>query len=181
MKKFAFIAMAALAMTFVACGNQNGANNSAEKKEKATKEVTYKIYTNEKYGFTVEIPETMTQRGEAMGEEGTVFSWEDESSAVTFNRIDISGSEQIFGEDYTIEGVKESLAEWRDFSEFSSQETGDNYFTSTTLGQYVNEIDHIVVNGPIMVSIAVCYDPEHEKELGGEVAEHVFKSVKFTR
>jgi hypothetical protein len=58
-------------------------------------------------------------------------------------------------------------------------EQGDNYITYTAPGQYVTQIDYIVVNGPKMVSMSVCYEPGFEKQLGGEVAEHVFKSVTF--
>ena len=113
MKKYALIVLAALAMTFAACGNKNdsaGSNAGSENKDGKKAETTYKTYTNEKYGFTVEVPSGMTQRGESMGEEGTVFSLENENEALTFNRIDISGNENWDG-DYTIEGVIEALKE----------------------------------------------------------------------
>ena len=173
MKKITLIMLAALAMTFVACGNKGG--NGAESKNGKT---TYQTYTNEKYGFTVEVPSTMTQRGESMGDEGTVFSLESESEGVTFNRIDISGDENWEG-DYDFEKVVAALKEWHDFSEFTNVEQGDNYITYTAPGQYVNQIDYITVKGPKMVSISVCYEPGFEKQLGGEVAEHVFKSITF--
>ena len=180
MKKFAFLAVAALAMTFAACGNQNGANTKkGAKDEKAPKEVTYMTYTNDKYGFTVEVPEGMTRRGEAMGDEGTVFSLEDDSHGITFNRIDISGNENHYGEDYDIKKEAEDLMEFFDYSDRINVEIGDNYFTSTAPSESITQIDYIVVNGPKMVSIAICYEPEFEKQLGGEVAQHVFKSVKF--
>ena len=179
MKKFTFFAIAALAMTFAACGNQNGANTKKENKEEAPKAVTYMTYTNDKYGFTVEVPEGMTRRGEAMGDEGTVFSLEDDSHSVTFNRIDISGSTQMYGEDYDIKKEAEDMMEFFDYSDRTNVEIGDNYFTSTAPGESITQIDYIVVNGPRMVSIAICYEPEFEKQLGGEVAQHVFKSVKF--
>ena len=72
LKKFTLIMLAALTMVFVACGNQGG--NGAESKNDKKAETKYQIYTNDKYGFTVEVPSNMTARGEAMGEEGTVFS-----------------------------------------------------------------------------------------------------------
>ena len=200
MKKYALIVIAALAMAFAACGEkegekaENGKNAKTETKanvqdvakseaktdaqDVAKAEPTYITYTNDKYGFTVEVPSGMTQRGESMGEEGTVFSLENENEALTFNRIDISGDENWNG-DYTIEGVIEALKEWHDFSEFTNVQTGDNYFTYAIPGEYVTQIDYYVINGPKMVMMSVCYEPGFEKELGGEVAEHVFKSVKF--
>ena len=71
MKKITLIMFAALAMTFVACGNKGG--DGAEGKNGKNAETKYQTYTNDKYGFTVEVPSTMVQRGEAMGDEGTVF------------------------------------------------------------------------------------------------------------
>ena len=97
MKKITLILLAAVAMTFVACGNRGGKNA----------ETTYQTYTNEKYGFTVEVPSTMTQRGESMGDEGTVFSLESKKDEITFNRIDISGDNNWEG-DYKIEDVIEN-------------------------------------------------------------------------
>lgn len=176
MKKITLIMLAALAMTFVACGNKGG--DGAEGKNGKNAETKYQTYTNEKYGFTVEVPSTMVQRGEAMGDEGTVFSLESKKDEITFNRIDISGDENWEG-DYDIEQVVAALKEWHDFSEFTDVKQGDNYITYTIPGQYVTQIDYFVINGPKKVSISVCYEPGFEKQLGGEVAQHVFKSVTF--
>ena len=177
MKKITLIMLAALAMTFVACGNKGG--NGAGSQNGGNAEMKYQTYTNDKYGFTVEVPSVMTQRGEAMGDEGTVFSLEDESNSFTFNRIDISGEENNDGEDYNIKEYAESYMEIFDFSDKTNVEIGDNYFTFTDASDLVTQISYIVVNGPKMVSIAVCYEPDFEKQLGGEVAQHVFKSVTF--
>ena len=176
MKKITLIMFAALAMAFVGCGNKGG--NGAEGKNGKNAEMKYQTYTNDKYGFTVEVPSVMTQRGESMGDEGTVFSLESNKDEITFNRIDISGDINKEG-DYTIEGLSQFLREWHDFSEFTNVEEGDNYITYTIPGQYVTEIDYFVINGPKQAMISVCYEPGFEKQLGGEVAEHVFKSVKF--
>lgn len=169
--------LAALTMVFVACGNQGG--NGAESKNGKNAETKYQIYTNDKYGFTVEVPSNMTQRGEAMGDEGTVFSLESKKDEITFNRIDISGDENNYGEDYDIKKVAEGIMDFYDFSDRTNVEIGDNYFTYTAPGETITQIDYIVVNGPKMVSMAICYESGFEKQLGGEVAQHVFKSVKF--
>lgn len=177
MKKITLIMLAALAMTFVACGNKGGNGAGSQNNENA--EMKYQTYTNDKYGFTVEVPSVMTQRGEAMGEEGTVFSLESREDEFTFNRIDISGDENNYGEDYNIKEYAESYMEIFDFSDKTNVEIGDNYFTFTDASDLVTQISYIVVNGPKMVSIAVCYEPGFENQLGGEVAQHVFKSVTF--
>ena len=177
MKKITLIILAALAMAFVGCGNKGG--NGAEGKNGKNAETKYQVYTNDKYGFTVEVPSEMTQRGESMGDEGTVFSLESKKDEFTFNRIDISGEDNNSGEDYNIKEYAESYMEFFDTTGYTNVEIGDNYFTFTSASELVTQISYMVVNGPKMVSIAVCYEPGFEKQLGGEVAKHVFKSVKF--
>ena len=177
MKKITLIMLAALAMAFVACGNQGG--NSAESKNDKKTETKYQTYTNDKYGFTVEVPSVMTQRGESMGDEGTVFSLESKEDEFTFNRIDISGEDNNSGEDYNVQEYVDSYMEFFDTSDYTNVEVGDNYFTFTSASDLVTQISYMVFNGPKMVSIAVCYEPGFEKQLGGEVAQHVFKSVTF--
>ena len=177
MKKITLIMLAALALAFVACGNQGG--TGAESKNGKNAETKYQTYTNDKYGFTVEVPIEMTRRGEAMGDEGTVFSLESKKDEFTFNRIDISGDENNYGEDYDIQKVAEGIMDFYDFSDRTNVEIGDNYFTYTSPDEMATQINYIVVNGPKMVSIVICYEPGFEKQLGGEVAEHVFKSVTF--
>jgi len=181
MKKLTLIAIAALAMTFAACGNQDGAKSDAKSDDKTENkteaQVSYKTYTNEKYGFSVEVPSGMFQKGEMMGEEGTVFSDIDEG--VSFNRIDISGSKNYNDEAYTPEKVKQEFEEWIEGKDVVYQECGDNYFTFSLEGQYVNEIYRNVYNGTKVAMVSVCYEPDYEKQLGGEVAKHVLNSIQF--
>jgi len=199
MKKLAFITIAALTMILAACGNQddtkkdgksenetssqasNQDETNGENKSKGTTtgEVSYITYTNEKYGFSVDVPKGMIQKGELMGDEGTVFSADSDDSGITFNRIDISGGKQYFDEEYTPEKVKEEFEDWLDGKDVTTKECGDNYFSYTIKGQYVNELHRFVYNGTKKAMISICYEDDHEKQLGGEVAEHVFNSVKF--
>lgn len=191
MKKILFITIAAMAMTFAACGNKSAKsetesegteketeNATSEGTENASEEVSYMTYTNDKYGFSVEVPAGMEKRGESMGDEGTVFS-ADKGSEVTFNRIDISGSTQIFDEEYTPEKVKAEFDRLMENREVTSKECGDNYYTCTIDGDFVTQIDYSVFSGTRCVSVTICYEPDHEQQLGGEVAKHVFNSIKF--
>ena len=177
--------LAALTITFAACGNKSGnaaGENKDEKKientseEKATP--TYITYTNEKYGFSVEVPDGMTRNGELMGEEGTVYSIED-GSGISLNRIDISGGKQIFDEEYTPEKVKKDFEYWTENKDVFSKECGDDYFEYIMKGELLTELYHFVYKGNKVAMISVCYDADHEKQLGGEVAKHVFNSVTF--
>ena len=182
MKKIRLIIVAALAMTLAACGNKSTAptENATAKEsvgENSSKEVTYITYTNEKYGFSVEVPAGMVQKGEAMGDEGTVFSADMDGFAL--NRIDISGTRQFVDMDYTPAMVKEEFKYWTANKDIASEECGDDYFTYTTKGEMLTEMTYNVYKGNSAALITIYYDAEHEKQLGGEVARHVFSSVKF--
>ena len=141
----------ALAMTFVACGNQGG--NGAESKNDKKAETKYQIYTNDKYGFTVEVPSNMTQRGEAMGEEGTVFSLEskkDEIRELGFN-----------------DGVK-----------FGYSDGGDALRSYVQMGQTMenglNHIQHVVAK----VAYKEDYGDDISEELLGEYCEQFIEGYK---
>ena len=198
MKKYALIAIAALTMSFAACGEKEGEKaNNGNKAETETKtetkaadqdvaksetkamdatkaEPSYITYTNDKYGFTVEVPSGMKQKGELMGDEGTVYVLEDNA----FNSIGISGGKDFFDEEYTPEKVKEDFEYYIENKEVTSEECGDNYFKYTLPGE-INEITYHLYKGSKKVMVTVYYEAEHEQQLAGDVAKHVFESVKF--
>ena len=189
MKKYALIAIAALAMSFAECGEKEGEKaNNGNKAETETKAVgqdvaksetkaepSYITYTNDKYGFTVEIPGGMKKKGELMGDEGTVYVLEDNA----FNCIGVSGSKDLFDDEYTPEKVKKDFEYYTENRDVSAKECGDNYFKYTILGE-INEITYHLYKGSRVVMITVYYEAEHEQQLAGDVAKHVFESVKFT-
>ena len=185
MKKLTLFAIAALAMAFVSCGNQNG-NKTEKEPEQNTKDetvnpstdqVTYITYTNDKYGFSVEVPQGMIKKGELMGDEGTVYVVDEESGA--FNSIGISGSKQIFDEEYTPEKVRKDFEYWIEGKDVASMDCGDDYFTYTLKGEMLTEIYRHVYQGTKVAMVSIYYDEDHEEQLGGEVAEHVLNSIQF--
>ena len=186
MKKYAMIAIAALTMTFAACGNQgdNKTEGNAETtaevdKAEAKAETTYITYTNDKYGFSVDIPDWMEQKGEAIGDEGTVFSGETKDAKIILNRIDISCGKQFFDEEYTPEKVKEEFEFWSKGKEITDSVCGDDYYSFTVKGEMLTEMYCHLYKGSTYALLSISFDAAHEKQLGGEVAEHVFKSAKF--
>lgn len=194
MKKYGMIAIAALTMAFAACGNQGDNNAEAnteakaegdkadaniEAKTEVKTETAYITYTNEKYGFSIEVPSGMEQKGESMSEEGTVFSAEENGSGIVFNRIDISCGKQFFDEEYTPEKVKEEFAFWSKGKEITDSVCGDDYYSFTIKGEMLTEMYYHLYKGSTYALVSICFDADHEKQLGGEVAEHVFKSAKF--
>lgn len=181
MKKVLFVVVAMLALMTTACsGNKSQKEGAAEAGQtEAEQKSAWQTYTNDKYGYSIEVPGDMTKRETMTEENGTIFSYDGEEG-VTLNRIDITGSEDMFGDEYTPERIKAYYEDDIANKDVTSSECGDNYYTYSILGgEYCDQINYYVYNGSRCVSVVVCYEKDHADKLGGEVAEHVFKSVKF--
>ena len=174
--------MAAVALMTTACGGNKQQKEGAaegEQTEQAQKEVAWQTYTNDNYGYSVDVPGDMTKRETLIEESGTIFSYDGEEG-VTLNRIDITGGKDMFDDEYTPERIKARYEDDIANKEVTSSECGDNYYTYSLLGgQYCDEIDYYFFNGSRYVTVVVCYEPGSEDKLGGEVAQRVFKSIKF--
>lgn len=176
--------LAAIALTLTACGNKNNANTEKEgdnaDNNTETAAPKWKTYTNEKHGFSMEVPAGLTQRETMLPEDGTIFS-DDGAEGITFNRIDITGHKSIFDEEYTPEKVREEFEDWTGplSEDIDAKECGDNYFTYSIKGNMVNELHKHMYKGTEMVAVVIIYEPDNEDKLGGAVAEHVFNSIKF--
>ena len=171
------MAIAALALTFAACGNKQSEKAGAEAPADNS-EASYITYTNEKYGYSVEVPGNLSKRETLTEDNGTIFS-ADGTEGITFNRIDITGAESMFVDEYTPEKVKSDFEYWTADKEVFDAECGDDYFIYTTKGENLTEINRQIFKGNKSLTVVICYDAEHEKQLSGEVADHVFKSMKF--
>ena len=178
MKKLVFIAMAALVMMTVACNNKSQKENTAEGEETTEQKAAWQTYTNDNYGYSIEVPGEMEKRETLTEDNGTIYSFDGDAD-FTFNRIDITGGKQIFDEEYTPEKVKEEFDYWTENKEIINEEVGDNYFTYTIPGDDLTQIDYYCFKGSTYVIVTICFDNEHAEALGGEVAAHVFKSVKI--
>ncbi len=174
MKKMFLMVMAA--MMVVACGKKEG-TNSGNTENADNAEVEYTTYTNEKYGFSVEVPAGLKQIKTLMPEDGTVYSADEGEFAL--NRIDIGGSTQMFDEEYTPEKVKHEFETWLIPDEATEKVCGDNYFSYTVPGEMLTELHKHLFSGTKVAMVVICYDKEHEAQLGGDVAKHVFESIKF--
>ncbi len=176
------LAIAALTLALAACGgNKGGAQSADGQSTEAKGNVSYITYTNEKYGYSVEVPDYLTKRETMVEDNGTIFS-DDGAEGMTLNRIDIGAYESMFVEEYTPEKVKEEfdeeIAKHADDG-LTSSECGDNNYTYSLKGEYVNEMYYVLYKGNKSLSVTICYEPDHAKKFEGEVADHVFKSAKF--
>ena len=176
------MAIAALTLLLAACGGNKGGAQSTDSQstETADKKVSYITYTNEKYGYSVEVPDFLTKRDTQIEENGTIFS-DDGPEGVTLNRIDIGAYESMFVEEYTPEKVKEDFEEEvaKRGDDITSKECGDNYYTFTSKGEYVNETTYVTFKGNVSLTVSIYCEPDHASKFTGEVVDHVFKSAKF--
>ena len=176
------MAIAALTLLLAACGGNKGGAQSTDNQSTETtdKKVSYITYTNEKYGYSVEVPDFLSKRETLIEENGTIFS-DDGPDGGTLNRIDIGAYESMFIEEYTPEKIKENFEEEvaKRGDDITSKECGDNYYTFSSEGEYVNEIIYVTFKGNVSLIVSIYYDSDHASKFTGEVADHVFKSAKF--
>ena len=161
MKKIvmSFLGLVMAALMTVSCGGNAGT-------------ITY---TNEKYGFTVEVPGDLRQIVGLMPDDGTVYS-ADPEGGFTFNRIDITGSSEFSGEEYTAEKIQEDFEFWTE--EATEKQLGDHEFTYTKPGE-ITEMCKQVFSGSKKVIVTIYFDADHADQLGGDAAKKVFDSIKF--
>jgi len=165
-------AVAALTMVLAACGGSgNGKGNG---------DASYITYTNSNFNYSVEVPDGLDKRETLTEDNGTIYS-ADGPEGFTLNRIDIGAHESVFVEEYTPEKIKEDFDEEVEGlgEQVSSKECGDNFYTITIKSDDLTEVRYNIFKGNKSLNVTICYDAAHEKQLGGEVAEHVFKSMKF--
>jgi hypothetical protein len=179
MKKIVLMAIAAVAMmTFVACGNKNASKQENEEAQEPQK-TEWQTYTNDNYGYSIEVPGDMTKRETLIEESGTIFSL-DGDEGITLNRIDVTGGKDMFDEEYTPERIKAYYEDDIANKDVTSSECGENYYTFSILGgEYCDQINYNIYNGSRYVTVVVCYEPGFEDKLGGDVAKRVFQSIKF--
>ena len=178
MKKVLFVAMAAVAMMTTACGNKSQKDGAAEGEQQEQK-AAWQTYTNDNYGYSVEVPGDMTKRETMTEDNGTIYSY-DGKEGVTLNRVDITGGKDMFDDEYTPERIKARYEDDITNKDVTSSECGDNYYTYSILGgESCDEIDYYFFNGSRYVTVVVCYEPKCKDKLGGDVAKHIFNSIKF--
>jgi len=186
MKKVLFMAFAAVAMTFAACGNKSNSGAAGNDAEAAAEETTKgdaaQVYNNEKYGYSVEVPGFMTRHDPEVGaEEGTIFMNNPEDM-FDVNRIETYGSDSgHLYEPWTPEGVKSRFEmDIEDLTDVTSKECKDMEYAYTRTSEEGHvTIVHAIFKDMKMATVTIDYDANMADKLGGDVAKKIMSSLKF--
>ncbi len=142
----------------------------------------YKLYTNEKYGFSVEIPSFMKQHNAADKDpaEGADF-WRNPDDIWDINRIAILANDNGYlGDPYTPEKVKMSYElNIEDYKHLGDKGCEDNRYFFIIPSDGHATIECRVFSGMRMVYVTIDFDDDMAEKLGGDVARHIMKSISF--
>lgn len=178
MKKFFLMAMAALAMTFTACGNKNGAKAEAEGEAEGEKE-GYVVYSNDKFGYSVEVPAWMQRVDPQVGDDNGTTYMSNKDDMFDLNRVSLYSSDNGYLYDpWTPENVKKRFdSTIEDMSNITDQELKDMEFTITRKSDGHTTIEYNVFKDMKTVVVTIDFDDDKADKLGGDVAKHIIESV----
>lgn len=178
MKKLFLMAIAALAMTFTACGNKS-ANNAEAGAEGEGEQEGYIVYTNDTYGFTVEVPAWMKRVDPKVDPESGPTFMSNPDDMFDLNRVTIYGDNDGYVYDpWTPENVKKRFdSTIEDMSDVTEQECKDMEFCYTRKGDGHTTIEYNKFKDMKQVTITIDFDDDKADRLGGDVAKHIFESV----
>lgn len=179
MKKYAMIAIVAMALTFAACGNQGSNTNGDDKgKSKAGDKVVYETFTVEKYGASFDLPKGMRRTDNPQMDNGGAWTFVPETEIIAIDAaVDFSVYESAFG-DYTDERIQ------REFDEDIPEEAVKNLDLEKkeyrySVGEEYKEFHRVLFKGNQSIHVIVVYTDEYASKLGGEVCDHILNSAKF--
>ena len=178
MKKLFLMAIAALAMTFTACGNKNGAKADAEGEAEGEKE-GFVVYTNDTYAFTVEVPAWMKRVDPQYNPESGTTYMSNPDDMFDINRVSIYGDNDGYVYDpWTPENVKKRFdSTIEDMNNVTDQELKDMEFTITRKSDGHTTIEYNKFKDMKQVTITIDFDDDKADKLGGDVAKHIMESV----
>ena len=191
MKKIVMSIAAVAAMLLVAsCGNKT-ANADSETKEasdgtteattsaKAQEKTTYEQFTVEKYGVTVDVPTGMRRTDDPVMDNGACWTLvpEDDDDFPIYAAMAIGVYESFYGE-YTDERIKEEFE--NDIPEEAEKQLDlEKKEYTYSVGDNIKEFHRVVFKGNRQLNVTISYTDRWEKQLGGDVRDHIMHSAKF--
>ncbi|MBQ7685628.1 MAG: hypothetical protein IJT28_00165 [Bacteroidaceae bacterium] len=171
-------AVVAATLFMASCGNQSTNNASAEGEAEAA-EVAYEIFKIEKYNASVDLVQGMRRTDDPQMDNGGLFTVvpEDADDFPVYGCVDASVYESY--EEYTDERIQN---EFNNIPEESVDKVIDlekKEFSYTVPGETISEYHRNIYKGNLEASVTVAYSETYAKQLGGEVCDHILKSLKF--
>ena len=180
MKKVLFnIAIVAAGLFVASCGNKNATSTANEGQAEQAAE-GFTTYTNDKFGYSVDVPDWMTRHDPEMGDGNGTIYLSNPDDMLDINRIDIGAYNDSFDEAFTPERVKSRFeSDIEDLNNVTEKECGDTYYTFTRKSE---DSGHITMTKNLFkdkkyVVVTIDYDADKADKLGGNVAKHIFNSI----
>ena len=126
MKKVLFsIAIVAAGLFVASCGNKNATSTANEGQAEQAAE-GFTTYTNDKFGYSVDVPDWMTRHDPEMGDGNGTIYLSNPDDMLDINRIDIGAYNDSFDEAFTPERVKSRFeSDIEDLNNVTEKECGD--------------------------------------------------------
>ena len=171
-------AVVAATLFMASCGNQSTNNASAEGEAEAA-EVAYETFKIEKYNASVDLVQGMRRTDDLQMDNGGLFTVvpEDADDFPVYGCVDASVYESY--EEYTDERIQN---EFNNIPEESVDKVIDlekKEFSYTVPSETISEYHRCIYRGNLSASVTVAYSEKYAKQLGGEVCDHILKSLKF--
>lgn len=171
------IAIAAFALIFAACGNQN--TNTGSKGNETPAEVTYEQMTIEKYGVTFDLPQGMRRTDDPSNEDGGIWTFvpENDNDFPIYATVQVGVYETMFGT-YDDERIQ------NDFDEYVPEEAVkqldlENKEYTYSVDSDIKEFHRVIFRDNQQLNVLVAYTDRWEPKLGGDVCDHILSSAKF--
>lgn len=171
-------AVVAATLFMASCGNQSTNNASAEGEAEAA-EVAYETFKIEKYNASVDLVQGMRRTDDPQMDNGGLFTVvpEDADDFPVYGCVDASVYESYV--EYTDERIQN---EFNNIPEESVDKVIDlekKEFSYTVPSETISEYHRCIYRGNLSASVTVAYSEKYAKQLGGEVCDHILKSLKF--
>ena len=171
-------AVVAATLFMASCGNQSTNNASAEGEAEAA-EVAYETFKIEKYNASVDLVQGMRRTDDPQMDNGGLFTVvpEDADDFPVYGCVDASVYESY--EEYTDERIQNEFSNIPEESVDKVIDLEKKEFSYTVPSETISEYHRCIYRGNLSASVTVAYSEKYAKQLGGEVCDHILKSLKF--
>ena len=183
MKKLTMVAVAAFALTFASCGNQDSNATTSPtpnaKSEETPAKVAYEQITVEKYGVTFDILKGMRRTDNPAGDNGGVWTLVPENSGdfAIDATVQAGVYESMFGP-YDDERIQREFDEDIPAEAEKKLDLEKKEYTYSVAGE-ISEFHRVIFKDNQQINIMVAYTDKWAPKLGGEVCDHILNSAKF--